>query len=146
MAFQKVKYLLLLSISIFITYIIVLSEHYSAINRIIVTHINYSGEADKYGDKIGLWYAAGVNFVLLLVICIGISYSNYWNYPEGLTNEGREKFLIKMNYLLSTIAIVISILFSTMIFKEIEISSNLINYSLFLILSPVAVLYYFGRN
>ena len=145
MVFQKVKYLLLISISIFITYVIVLIEHYSKIDEEIVTHINYSGEVDKYGGKIGLWYAVAVNLMLLLIIIFGVKYTKYWNYPEGLSAIEKEKFIIKMHYFLAIVAIIISVLFSTMIFKEIQISIRLICYVLFLIVSPVAVLYYFKK-
>ena len=68
MVSKKIKIIFLISISIFITYLILLIQNYSEIPELITTHIDIKGQTDKQGSKNNLWIASSVNLGLLLII------------------------------------------------------------------------------
>ncbi len=124
MVSKKIKYIYTIGLSVFLTYTCFLIKNYSKIANTVVTHIDYSGNPDGYGEKYHLIVALAVNAVLLIVMGLLIKNPKYANYPVEITDENRNSVYEKMRYFMSFLSIVVSIIFSVMIYKAIGYKTN----------------------
>ena len=61
MVSKKIKYIYTIGVSVFLTYAYFLISNYGKISDTVVTHIDYSGNPDGYGEKYNLIIALLVN-------------------------------------------------------------------------------------
>ena len=64
MVSKKIKYIYTIGVSVFLTYAYFLISNYGKISDTVVTHIDYSGNPDGYGEKYNLIIALLVNAIL----------------------------------------------------------------------------------
>lgn len=119
MVSKKIKCMYTIGCSIFLTYTYFLINNYSKIADIVVTHIDYSGNPDGFGEKYHLIIALVVNAILLLIMGVLIRYPKYANYPVEITDKNRKSVYEKMRYFMAFLSIIVSIIFSVMIYKAI---------------------------
>lgn len=110
-----VLFLFSMSILLLITSSIWLAVLYHDLNDRIITHIDFSGSPDNWGDKIHLIYGLLVNVGTLLILFFLIRHPRYANYPVTLNDENRDSAYLKMRYFLSILAILTSLSFLWMI-------------------------------
>lgn len=120
MVSKKIKYIFTIGISIFLTYTYFLIYNYSKIADTVVTHIDYTGNSDGFGEKYHLIVASIINAVLLLIMGILIKNPKYANYPIEITDKNRKSVYEKMRYFMAFLSIIVSVIFSVMIYKAIE--------------------------
>lgn len=118
MVSKKIKYTYTIGISIFLTYTYFLIKNYSKIADTVVTHIDYTGNPDGFGEKYHLIIALIVNAVLLLIMGVLIKNPKYANYPVEITDKNRKSVYEKMGYFMAFLSIIVSIIFSVMIYKS----------------------------
>ena len=145
MVSKKIKTLYLISISIFITYVLLLVFNYSEISESVVSHINIKGAADGHSSKKSLWIASLVNFGILILVGLLIKSPQSANYPVEITEDNKEDIYKKMQFFLSIVAIITTGIFSYMIFKALQYEANFIYIISYLIVTPLFTLFYF-RN
>ena len=117
----------LTAFSVLIVYGGILFINYDSLNEIVPTHINYQGEVDGHNFKYHLWIASLVNLCLLILLGYAIKNPEKLNYLVEINDSNRETQFHKMQVLLSYLAIIVSIMFSLMIY-------NALNYTFFTIL------------
>ena len=110
-----VLFLFSMSVLFFITSSIGLAVLYHDLNDRIITHIDFSGSPDNWGDKIHLIYGLLVNVGTLLILFFLIRHPRYANYPVTLNDENRDSAYLKMRYFLSILAVLTSLSFLWMI-------------------------------
>ena len=110
-----VLFLFSMSILLFITSSIGLAVLYHDLDDRIITHIDFSGSPDNWGDKIHLIYGLLVNVGILLILFFLIRHPRYANYPVALNDENRDSAYLKMRYFLSILAVLTSLSFLWMI-------------------------------
>lgn len=116
---KKIKYIYTIGISVFLTYAYFLISNYGKISDTVVTHIDYSGNPDGYGEKYNLIIALLVNAILLVVLAFIIKNPKYANYPNEITDENRNSVYEKMRYFMAILSIVVSVIFSIITYKAI---------------------------
>jgi len=146
MVSKNIKIIFLISISIFITYVIILFSNYSEISDVVNTHINIKGEVDGQGSKKNLWIASLVNLLVLSLIGFLIKKPHLANYPVEITEKNKDNIYKKMQFFLGIIAIITSASFAFMIFKATNLTDYYIYLILFLILFPLVIIYYFNKK
>lgn len=136
-----------MGLSVLLTYSGILYLDYSNVPNTIPTHINYSGEIDSWGSKNSLWIAICVNMLLLLLVWVAIKFPRYWNYPYEMIKEKKNKFIEKFRLVLATMAVFISIAFSTMIFNAMSYSFyQTFKVLFFILIGPVIFLVFTGNK
>jgi len=147
MVSKKIKILNAISFSIVLIYSVFLFENYNNISKKVVTHINIKGEADAFGDKIHLIYATIANCIILLLILFFVYKPQYANYPVEVDNDNKEVLYKKMQFFLSIISIITSVIFSYMIFSALEPESKKSFYLIIIyaIITPLVAVFLF-RN
>ncbi|QTY27745.1 DUF1648 domain-containing protein [Flavobacterium sp. CS20] len=146
MVTKIIKILFLISISVFITYSLILFLNYSEVPETVVSHINIKGEADAYSNKNSLLIATGVNLIILIVIGLLIKNPQSANYPFEITDENRERSYYKMQLLLSIVAIITTTVFSYMIFKATDFLDSFMYLIVYIIAMPILTLLFFKNN
>ncbi|GAA3755094.1 DUF1648 domain-containing protein [Flavobacterium ginsengiterrae] len=146
MVSKKIKLLYLISISIFLTYLVLLLYHYSEIAQTVASHVDITGKVDGYSSKKSLLISSGVNLLILLFIGFLVKNPQSANYPVEITDENRESLHKKMQFFLCIIAIITTSVFSYMTFKAIGMEKNFIYLILYLIIAPLITILYFGRG
>ena len=119
MVSKKIKYIYTIGVSVFLTYTYFLISNYGKISDTVVTHIDYLGNPDGYGEKYHLIIALLVNAILLLIMGLVIKNPKYANYPIEITDENRNSVYEKMRYFMAILSIAVSVIFSIMIYKAI---------------------------
>lgn len=146
MVSKKIKILYLISLSIFLTYLLLLFYHYSNIPQTVASHMDITGKVDGYSNKNSLLISSGVNLLILVVLGLLIKSPKSANYPIEITDENRESVYKKMQFFLSILAIITTSIFSYMVFKAIGFEKNFIYLIIYLISTPIFTLLYFGRD
>ncbi|WP_420842742.1 DUF1648 domain-containing protein [Flavobacterium humidisoli] len=146
MVSKKVKLLYLISISVFLTYLLLLLYHYSEIAQTVASHVDITGKVDGYSSKKSLLISSGVNLLILVFIGLLIKNPKSANYPVEITDGNRESMYKKMQLFLCLIAIITTSVFSYMVFKAIGLEKNFIYLILYLIIAPLIAILYFGRD
>jgi uncharacterized membrane protein len=146
MVSKKIKILFLISLSIFLTYILLLFYHYSSIPDVVASHIDISGKVDGYSTKNSLLISSGVNLLILVVLGLLIKSPKSANYPVEITDENRESVYKKMQFFLSITAIITTCVFSYMVFKAIGFEKNFMYLIIYLIATPIITILYFRRE
>ncbi|MFB9108509.1 DUF1648 domain-containing protein [Flavobacterium gyeonganense] len=146
MVSKKVKILYLISLSIFLTYLLLLFYHYSDIPQTVASHVDITGKVDGYSNKNSLLISSGVNVLILVFIGFLIKNPKSANYPVEITDENRESAYKKMQLFLCITAIITTSVFSYMAFKAIGLERNFIYLIIYLIATPLITIFYFGRN
>lgn len=146
MVSKKVKIIFFISVSIFITYLILLILNYSEIPELITTHVDITGETDRQGNKDNLWTATVVNFALLLIIGFLIKKPHLANFPIEITENNKDSAYRKMQLFLSAISILISCVFAYMIFKAINYTHYYFYIMTALIAFPLSTLLFFKKE
>ena len=118
-------------------------SNYNSISNEIVTHINITGEADGFGNKVHLIYAMVANTVLLGVIFFFIKNPKYANYPVEINDSNRESVYYKMQLFLAIISIITSLVFSYMVFQALDRPESMIYIIAYSVIMPILVLLYF---
>ncbi len=136
-----------MSFSILLTYSGILYFNFDIIPAKIPTHINYSGEIDRWGSKNSLWIAICVNIFLLLLTWFAIKFPRYWNIPFKIEKEHKNKFIEKSRLVLAIMSILISIAFSTMIFNAMSYGFfEVIKILFFVLVGPTVFLIVFNTK
>ena len=146
MVSKKIKIIFLISISIFITYLILLIQNYSEIPELITTHIDIKGQTDEQGSKNNLWIASSVNLVLLLIIGFLIKKPHLANFPIEITEKNKDTAYKNMQIFLSILSIIISCAFAYMIFKAINYTHNYFYIMSALIFLPLTILFFIKKK
>lgn len=147
MVSKKIKYIYTIGLSVFLTYTYFLIKNYNKIANTVVTHIDYSGSPDGYGEKYHLIVALVVNAVLLIVMGLLIKSPKYANYPVEITNENRNSVYEKMRYFMSFLSIIVSIIFSVMIYKAIGYETKkVLLLTISLCVPPLIIILLFKTN
>lgn len=142
---KKIKYIFSLSILILLFSGFLLLQNYTQISQPVVTHMNISGEADKFGDKINLVYALLANAGILAFILFFIWKPQFANYPFEITETTREPSYWKMQLFLAVLCIITSIAFNFMILKAIK-ETNLFLYLISFIMFVTIMIFRFNKN
>lgn len=143
---KNILIVFLISVSILFLNCYYIFSNYNNISKEIVTHIDITGKADGFGDKVHLIYAMIANAVLLGIMFFFIKYPKYANYPIEINDKNRDNAYKKMQLFLAIISVVTSVVFSDMVFQAINKSENLIYVILYSITLPLLVLFYFKKN
>ena len=147
MVSKKIKILYLISISIFITYLLLLLFNYSNISETVVSHININGKADGHSNKNSLFISTGVNLAILILIWFLIKSPQSANYPIEINDENRDSVYKKMQLFLSFVAILCTAFFSYMIFKAINKQVEYIYLIGYITITPIlTVLLFKNKN
>lgn len=146
MVSKKVKILYLISLSIFLTYLLLLLYHYSDISQTVASHIDITGKVDSYSNRISLLISSGVNLLILVFIGFLIKNPKSTNYPVEITDKNRESAYKKMQFFLCIIAIITTSVFSYMVFKAIGLEKNFIYLITYLTITPLFTIFYFERD
>ena len=146
MVSKKIKIIFLISISIFITYLILLIQNYSEIPELITIHIDIKGQTDEQGSKTNLWIASSVNLGLLLIIGFLIILPHLANFPIEITEKNKDVAYKNMQIFLSILSIIISCAFAYMIFKAINYTHNYFYIMSALILLPLTILFFIKKK
>lgn len=129
---SKAKILFVISFSILFTYAGMLYLNYNDIPDVIPTHISYKGDIDRYGNKMQLWIAAGVNFILWIALYLVSKFPKYWNIeykPKDVST-----FRKNIRTFIGILSVIVSCAFSTMILFSLKHTTTEILKFLFLIL------------
>jgi uncharacterized membrane protein len=146
MVSKKIKMIFLISISIFITYLILLIQNYSEIPELITTHIDIKGQTDDQGGKNNLWIASSVNLGLLLIIGFLVQKPHLANFPVEITEKNKDIAYKNMQIFLSILSVIISCAFAYMIFKAINYTHNYFYIMSTLILFPLTILFFIKKK
>lgn len=142
---KTIKYLFSLSILVLLFSGLLLFQNYTQISQQVVIHVNISGEADKFGDKINLVYALFANASILAFILFFIWKPQFANYPFEITETNREPSYRKMQLFLAIVCIITSIAFNFMILKAIK-ETNLSLYLISFIMFITIMIFRFNKN
>ncbi len=143
---KNILIVFLISVSILILNCYYVFTNYDNISNEIVTHIDITGKAEGFGDKVYLIYAIIANAVLLGIMFFIIKYPKYANYPIEINEKNRDNAYKKMQLFLAIISLITSVVFSYMVFQAINKSENLIYIIIYSIILPLLVLFYFKNN
>lgn len=146
MVSKKIKLLYLVSLSIFLTYIFILFYNYSSIPETVASHIDISGKVDAYNNKSSLFISSSVNLLILVVLALLIKSPQSANYPVEITDANRESLYKKMQFFLSITAIIITSIFSYMVFKAIGLEKKFLYLIIYLIATPISLILYFEKD
>ena len=146
MVSKKIKILYLISVSVFVSYFIFLLYNYSGISEIVASHINIKGEIDGYGSKKYLFVSSGINFIMLLFIGLLIKNPQSANYPIEINDSNRDSVYKKMQFFLSILSIIVTAIFSYMIFNAVNHKNDFIFLIIYLIISPLIAIIYFNKK
>lgn len=146
MVSKKIKLLCLISLSIFFTYILLLLYNYSSIPETVASHIDISGKVDAYSNKNSLLISSSVNLLILVVLALLIKSPKAANYPVEITDANRESIYKKMQFFLSITAIIVTSIFSYMVFKAIGLEKNFLYLIIYLIAAPFSLILYFEKD
>ncbi|MDR7371997.1 DUF1648 domain-containing protein [Flavobacterium aquidurense] len=146
MVSKKIKILYLISLSIFLTYLLILFYHYSEIPQTVASHLDITGKVDGYSNKNSLLISSGVNLLVLVFLGLLIKNPKSANYPVEITDENRESVYKKMQFFLCITAIITTSVFSYMVFKAIGLEKDFIYLVIYLIATPLLTIFYFGRD
>lgn len=146
MVSKKVKILYFISISIFITYLILLLNNYSNISETVDSHININGKVDGHSNKNSLFISTGVNLAILILIWLLIKKPQSANYPIEINDDNRESVYKKMQLFLSIIALFTTAFFSYMIFKALHIEKEFLYLISYVTITPILTLVFFNTK
>ena len=147
MVSKKIKYIYTISVSVFLTYAYFLINNYEKISDTVVTHIDYSGNPDGYGEKYHLIIALLVNAILLAVLALLIKNPKYVNYPIEITDENRNSVYEKIRYFMAILSIAVSVIFSIMIYKAIGYETKkVLLLTISLCVPPLIIILLFKTN
>lgn len=127
---KKINILYSISLSIFIVYSSYLYANYKYINEIVAIHYTLDGHADSFGSKVYLIYLNVGHLLLLIILLLGVMNPKYANYPYEITESNKVSSYKNMQYFLSIIAILSSLVCAYMTYIEIH---NIHNSFLYLI-------------
>ncbi len=143
---KNILIVFLISVSVLILNCYYVFTNYDNISKEIVTHIDITGKADGFGDKVHLIYAMIANAVLLGIMFFIIKYPKYANYPIEINDKNRDNAYKKMQLFLAIISVITSVVFSYMVFQSINKSDNMIYVIIYSIFFPLLVLLYFKND
>lgn len=147
MVSKKIKILYFISISIFITYLLLLLFNYSNISETVISHININGKVDGHSNKNSLFISTGVNLAILILIWLLIKSPQSANYPIEINDKNRDSVYKKMQLFLSFVAILTTAFFSYMIFKAINKEVEFIYLIGYITITPIlTVLFFKNKN
>lgn len=141
----KEKILFPLSFSILFTYAGMLYLNYDGIPETIPTHINFKGEIDRYGNKIQLWIATGINLILLLTLYLAAKFPKYWNIPFKPKNL--VVYIKNTRIFFGILSILVSCTFSTMILFSLKYTTiEMLKFFLLILIIPVLFITFFKEK
>lgn len=143
---RNILIVFLISVSIWLLNCYYIFLNYNDISNKIITHIDITGKADGFGDKVHLIYAMIANAVLLGIMYFFIKYPMYANYPIEINDENRDNAYKKMQLFLSIISVITSVVFTYMVFQAINKSKYVAYVILYSIIFPLLVLFYFKKS
>ena len=140
---RNITIVYLTALSVLITYTAILYINYDSIKEIIPTHINYKGNIDGYDSKYQLWIASGIKLLLLLMVGYVLKNPQKANYPFEINELNKKRVYYITSLILSTICIVMTFFFSTMIYNALNYSINdMIRVNSYIIFPPLLVLFF----
>lgn len=122
---MKNRYMLFytIGVTIFIGYSIVLYQNYDNLPAKIISRIDLNGSVKGVSDTKQLYIASIVNFFLLIIILLSFKFPQIINYPDKPTEkEALKIFNEKAKTWMSYLSIVVSVVFSSMIFYNLHLS------------------------
>lgn len=141
----KAKILFIISLSILFTYTSILYLNYNNIPEIIPTHISFKGDIDRYGNKVQLWIAAGVNLILLFTLYLVAKYPKYWNIPYEPKNIVTYRKNIRT--FIGMLSVIVSCAFSTMILFSLKYSTiEMLKFLFLLLIMPGLFIIFFKEK
>lgn len=108
--------------------------------------MDITGKVDKYSNKNSLLISSGVNLVIIVFLGFLIKNPKSANYPVEITDKNRESVYKKMQLFLCIIAIITTSVFSYMVFKAIGLERNFIYLIIYLTITPLFTIFYFGKD
>ncbi len=138
---KPLNLIFLISPFIIVCYVVIYIYHYQQLPEVIIGHRDLTGKVDGYTEKSFIWVPILFNIVIVWGIGYLIGRPNMLNYPVEINNNNRDSAYRKMQIFLSITAIIVSALFSLIIFDAIGLlsSANALYFVIYFFVSVVGL-------
>src|SRR5690606_17026203 len=106
----------------------------------------FKGQIDDYGSKYSLIMFLVLNIIIFAGILLVIKNSHIANYPVKITEENKSVLYYRMQFFLSLLSVLTSLVFSFFVFKSFDMVTEYFYFMIITIILPLTIILIFVRK
>jgi len=143
---KKIKYINIVGLSSILVYGLLLFINFDNLPDKVPVHINFKGQIDDYGSKYSLIMFLVLNIIIFAGILLVIKNSHIANYPVKITEENKSVLYYRMQFFLSLLSVLTSLVFSFFVFKSFDMVTEYFYFMIITIILPLTIILIFVRK